>query len=164
MTETLSSVNLDAALSKGGAAAAGLTRLWESLWQQDHVPPALLELCRLNFARLYNDTAELGAAMPYLPTDAVTADRRQAVIEGKAHDSALFSEAEKAALFFAEYYWMDAQSITDEAADAVKAHFGEPGLVLLIEALGCIDARIRTARCLRDMAAFAPAMEATYVR
>jgi hypothetical protein len=47
---------------------------------------------------------------------------------------------------------MDAQSIGDEQADEVKAHFGEPGLVLLIEALGCIDGRIRTARCLRDIA------------
>jgi len=35
----------------------------------------------------------------------------------------------------------------------VRDALGEPGLVFLIEALGCLDGRIRTARCLRDLAA-----------
>lgn len=42
-------------------------------------------------------------------------------------------------------------------------HLGEPGLVFLIEALGCIDGRIRTARCLRDLRRFSPG-EAVHVR
>ena len=40
---------------------------------------------------------------------------------------------------------MDVQAITDAQAEAVKAHFGDAGLVLLIEALGQFDgvARLR---------------------
>ena len=56
-------------------------------------------------------------------------------------------------LLFCECYGLDPQSIADEVADQAKEHLGEPGLVFLIEALGCLDARIRTARCLRDLAA-----------
>ncbi len=52
--------------------------------------------------------------------------------------------------------------ITDEAADAVKAHYGDAGLVLLIEALGLIDGRIRAARCLRDLSTHASNKEAAH--
>ncbi|MGD9598223.1 MAG: hypothetical protein AB7G76_11615 [Steroidobacteraceae bacterium] len=45
-------------------------------------------------------------------------------------------------------YGQDPQAITDELAGAVKAHFGETGLVALIEALGVIDGRIRLAMML----------------
>ena len=38
---------------------------------------------------------------------------------------------------------MDAQALTDELADAVKAHFGDAGLVLLVEALGILDGMTR---------------------
>ncbi|MGO9804437.1 MAG: hypothetical protein ACLPTL_13495, partial [Steroidobacteraceae bacterium] len=73
------------------------------------------------------------------------------------------SAGEKALLLFAECYGLDPQSIPDELADEVKAFLGEPGLVFLIEALGCIDGRIRTARCLRDLARFAPAPQDAHV-
>ena len=68
-------------------------------------------------------------------------------------------------LLFTECYALDPQNIAEEVAQEAKDHLGEPGLVFLIEALGCLDARIRTARCLRDLAAFAPANGgATHVR
>jgi hypothetical protein len=162
MTQPLSSLSLDAALSPAGPAAGSFARLWASLWRQDYIPADLLELCRLSFARLHDDAVELASDNPHL-RDAVSAHRRQSVIAGEALDSPTFSEAEKAVLFFAEYYWTDPQSITDEAANAVKGHFGEAGLVLLIEALGCIDGRIRAARCLRDIAAHAQTGETAHV-
>ena len=163
MTDMPTSVTLDAHLTKAGPAAESFARLWVSLWQQDHVPAMTLELCRLTLARMHDDAAEIAAASPFLASNAISAARRQAVLAGEALDHPDFSEAEKAAMLFAEYYWMDAQSITDEAADAVKAHGGEAGLVLLIEALGCIHGRIRTARCLRDIAAHVPAKEVAHV-
>jgi hypothetical protein len=61
-------------------------------------------------------------------------------------------------------YGLDAQSITDELAASVSDHLGEAGLVFLIEALGCLDGRIRAARCLRDLSAAAAAPEGTHVR
>jgi len=77
------------------------------------------------------------------------------VLAGTAGSDPAFSAAERAVLEFTELFWMDAQSIDDAAAEAVAAHHGEAGLVLLIEALGLIDGRIRAARCLRDIAAMA---------
>jgi alkylhydroperoxidase family enzyme len=54
-----------------------------------------------------------------------------------------FSDAERACLAFTEVYAMDTQAITDELAAAVKLHVGDAGLVLLVEALGILDGRIR---------------------
>ena len=163
MTDIPTSVTLDAHLAKAGPAAESFARLWVNLWQQNHVPPATLELCRLTLARMHVDPAEIAATNPNLPSNAISDERRLAVLAGEALDHLAFSDAEKATMLFAEYYWMDPQSITDEAADAVKAHVGEAGLVLLIEALGCIDGRIRAARCLRDIAAHVSAKEVAYV-
>ena len=47
-----------------------------------------------------------------------------------------FSAAQKACLAFAEVYAMDPQAISDEQAEVVKVHYGDSGLVALIEALG----------------------------
>ena len=163
MTDIPTSVTLDAHLAKAGPAADTFARLWESLWRQQHVPAETLELCRLTLARMHADAAEIAAANPHLPADAISVERKLAVLAGEALEQPHFSDAEKAAMLFAEYYWMDPQSITDEAADAVKAHVGEAGLVLLIEALGCIDGRIRTARCLRDITAHVSAKEVAHV-
>jgi hypothetical protein len=38
---------------------------------------------------------------------------------------------------------MDAQALTDELAEAVKSHFGDAGLVMLVEALGILDGMTR---------------------
>jgi len=54
-----------------------------------------------------------------------------------------FSVAERACLAFTEVYAMDVQALTDEQADAVKTHFGDAGLVLLVEALGIFDGMTR---------------------
>jgi len=54
-----------------------------------------------------------------------------------------FSDAERACVAFTEVYAMDAQAISDEQAFSVKTHFGDAGLVHLIEALGVFDGAIR---------------------
>lgn len=146
----VTAISLDAHVGRGGPAAGSFARLWASLWDQDYVAPELLELCRLTFARLHADATEIGTDNPY--AKAGDLQRRAAVLAGAAFEDPAFSAADRAILLFAEYYWIDTQSITDEAADAVKQHVGEAGLVFLIEALGCIDGRMRAARCLRDLA------------
>lgn len=151
MAEMLTSITLDDHLAKAGPAAATFARLWGKLWQQPYIAADLLDLCRLTFARLHQDSAEQGVNNPR--AGSLTAQRRQTVLDGRAFDDPAFSAADRAVLMFAEYYWTDTQSIPDDAADDVKAYIGEAGLVFLIEALGCIDGRIRTARCLRDIAA-----------
>lgn len=157
----INSITLDEHLAQAGPAAESFARLWRSIWRQTRVSADQLELCRVLFARLHQDREEFAAVNANIDAGAVLPARRAAVAEGAASSDVL-SPADKAILEFAEYYWLDPQSITDDAADAVKAHVGEPGLVLLIEALGCIDGRIRAARCLRDLKAFA--RESAHVR
>lgn len=152
----LTSLNLDARLAPAGAAAETFARLSKSLWSQPYVPAELLELCRLTFARLHRDEAEIAAANPYLAAHVPSAARCSAVLAGKVAGNPQFPAAEQAVLLFAECFWLDAQSIGDEVADGVTAHLGEAGLVFLIEALGCLDGRMRVARCLRDLDSIPP--------
>jgi alkylhydroperoxidase family enzyme len=140
----IASDRLDALLAPGGAMARAFERAYASLWQQPHLPAAVLELCRLRLARLHGAAADLDAE----PRVAVDAAKRAAVIDGSYARDDRVSPAERAAIEFCEVYAMDAQAITDELASAVVAHFGEPGLVALIEALGFIDGRMRLARML----------------
>jgi hypothetical protein len=144
------SLDLDRALAPAGSAAAGFARLWQSLWVAPYLAPPLLELCRLTLARLHRDPAEVAAQNPHLGSDTVGAEQREAVLAGQAHRSAAFSADERAVLEFAESYGLDPQGIPDASAEAVRAALGDAGLVFLIEALGCLDGRMRTARCLRD--------------
>lgn len=150
------SLDLDLQLALAGAPAASFARLSARLWQQPYLSAELLELCRLTLARLHQDELEIAAINPHLAHGAPGAQRRAAVLAGATYQSPAFSPGEKAVLLFTECYALDAQSIADEVAQQAKDHLGEPGLVFLIEALGCLDARIRAARCLRGLAAFAP--------
>jgi hypothetical protein len=150
------SLELDLKLALAGEPAASFARLSGSLWQQPYVTAELLELCRLTLARLHRDEIEIAAVNPRVPHGQPAAARRAAVLAGATYRSPAFSPAEKAVLLFTECYALDAQSITDEVAQQAKDQLGEPGLVFLIEALGCLDARIRAARCLRDLAAGTP--------
>lgn len=158
------SLDLDRHLARAGSAAASFARLWQALWVQPYITPALLEMCRLTLARLHQDERELAAENPHVEPGTLTSERLRVVLAGGTSKSPLFSGAEKAVLAFTESYGLDPQSLPDELADAVKHHLGEPGLVFLIEALGCIDGRIRTARCLRDLARLAPGWESADVR
>ena len=151
------SLTLDRHLASAGSAAASFARLWESLWAQPYLSAELLEMCRLTLARLHQDESELRAVNPRLAPGTLSLPRRASLQAGEAFRSPLFSVDEKSVLLFCECYGLDPQSIADAVAEQVKTHLGEAGLVFLIEALGCIDGRIRTARCLRDLGAAAQA-------
>jgi hypothetical protein len=150
MTPAITSLTLDAQLAPAGGAAASFARLWQSLWAQPYLEAELLEMCRLTLARLHQDGVELAAGNSRVAAGAPAAARRELLLAGRT-DSAAFSPREQAVLAFAERYGLDPQSLTDELAAEVTRHLGEAGLVFLIEALGLLDARIRSARCLRDL-------------
>ena len=145
------SLTLDRHLAAAGGAAASFARLWEGVWVQPYVSAELLEMCRLTLARLHQNELELRTINPRLGAAALSPERRARLLAGEAFRSPLFSAAEKSVLLFCECYGLDPQSIADEVADQTKAYLGEAALVFLIEALGLIDGRIRTARCLRDL-------------
>lgn len=110
--------------------------LYASFWQQSHIDTQCLELCRLRLAQLHRCEPEwFGHACT------VSAAQREALANWPG--SELFSAAHRACLAFAEVYAMDAQAITDDQAEAVKSHYGDAGLVALIEALGVFDGMTR---------------------
>ena len=158
------SMDLDLHLAVAGGPAGSFARLSGSLWEQPYLTAELLEMCRLTLARLHRDELEIAAVNPRVPRGQPEPQRRTAVLASTTFRSPAFTAAEKAVLLFAECYALDPQSIADEVAQDAKDHLGEPGLVFLIEALGCLDARIRTARCLRDLATHAQSNGAAHVR
>jgi len=127
----------------GGEMARRYEALWQAVWRQGHVPPGVLELCRLRLAQLHGAARELDANPPPGAREGLDPKKIESLLHGSWTRDPRFSADERAALDFAEIYAQDPQAITDEFAAAVKIQFGEAGLVALIEALGMIDGRIR---------------------
>lgn len=133
-----SGTDRDAVIGELPGLARRFRLLHRSLWSQPHLPAELLELCRLRLAQLHRCNAEFARCEV-----ALTGEKRSVLARWEAGDH--FSAAERACLAFTEVYAMDAQALTDEHADAVKHHFGDAGLVTLVEALGVLDGTIRLA-------------------
>lgn len=145
------SMTLDGHLASVGPAAASFAEVWKMFWTQSSVPLAYFELARLTFARLHADAIEAELINPFIAADAVSAERRALVLAGKADASAAFTDIEKALMLYAEYFWLDVANIPAEARAPVRAALGESGHMIFCEALGLLDGRMRTARCLRDL-------------
>jgi hypothetical protein len=137
----VTSFTLDERLAPAGGIAALFAALSARFWDQPHLPPGLIELCRLALAVLHRAPAEQALSHP--AAFDLARSKVDAVLGETWRKSGALSAAEKSALDFTEYYFMDPQSIPDEVAAAFLAHFGENGLVCLVEALGFIDSRIR---------------------
>jgi hypothetical protein len=116
--------------------AACFDALYDSLWTQPHLPAVILELCRLRLAQLHRSDVEWERR----GVD-VAASKRDALHRWDSDPQ--FGAPERACLAFTEVYAMDAQAITDTLAQGVKEHFGDAGLVLLVEALGILDGMTR---------------------
>jgi alkylhydroperoxidase family enzyme len=137
----VTSFTLDECLAPAGGVAAMFAELSAQFWDQPHLPAGLIELCRLALAVSHRATAE--QALRHPAARDLAQSKIDAVLNETWRGSAALTPAEKSALDFTEYYFMDPQSIPDEIAAAFLAHFGESGLVCLVEGLGFIDSRIR---------------------
>ena len=126
----------DSTIGELAELAAPLSALYAALWTQRHVPADILELCRLRLAQLHQCGVELQRHEIDIPAEKP---------EYLAHwdTESIFSPAECACLAFTEVYAMDTQALTDQHAQAIKRHFGDAGLVLLVEALGILDGMTR---------------------
>ncbi|HEY2106945.1 MAG TPA: hypothetical protein VGH29_14205 [Candidatus Binataceae bacterium] len=139
----VTSASLIEKLTAAGDAAAPFDDLWRAIWNQPHVPAPILELCRLNLARLLRADAELALRMPL--AGKLSEDKIASLLREEWMKDARFSATERAVLNFTEWYHIDPQSIPDDVAGEVIARLGQSGFVALIEALGFIDGRIRVA-------------------
>lgn len=122
---------------------AAFRAVWAALETQRHLPTTILELARLRLAALHGAEREMALRSSWA-TD-LPEHKAGAVVAGTWHRQDDFAAEEKAVLAFTEIYAQDPEFITDELAAEVALHFGDAGLVCLVEALGFIDARIRLA-------------------
>ncbi len=130
------SKNREGVLGEIPALAKNFSNVYEQFWKLPQIPARTLELCRLRLAQLHGSQTEW--------------QRREVALDQAIYSklenwpqSSCFSEAEKSCLAFTEVYAMDVQAITDEQAESVKDHYGDAGLVALIEALGFLDGMTR---------------------
>ena len=149
MSPLFTSLTLGDAVARAKGPAVAFESMWQALWSQPRVPAPLLELCRLRLAQLHGATAELEVENAAVK---VTRTRRESVLRGRFATDGQFAPGEVAVLSLAEVYAQDPAAITDAMADEVKALYGEAGLIVLIEALGFIDGRIRMARLVNALA------------
>ena len=143
------SLTLGDAVARAQGPPTPVEAMWQALWSQPRVPPPLLELCRLRLAQLHGATTELEVENAAAK---VTRTRRESVLRGRVATDRQFAPGEVAVLSLAEVYAQDPAAITDAMADEVKAVYGEAGLIVLIEALGFIDGRMRMARLVNALA------------
>ncbi len=134
---------LKVALRPGGELALAYEAFCDAVWRQPYLPADVLELCRIRLAQLHGAIREMRLRHASA-VDHPTIDRRSAsLLTGTWLRDGILSEADLAALGFTELYAQGAGNISDESAEDVKRHFGDRGLVALVEALGVIDGRIR---------------------
>ena len=129
-------VDRESTLAAAPNFAEKFSALYGSFWSQTHIDSVTLELCRLRLAQLH------GSDVDWQREDVLVDVTKRENLAGWVNYSA-FSEAERACLGFTEIYAGDAQSISDEQAAAVKLHYGDAGLVALVEALGIFDGMTR---------------------
>lgn len=150
---TYSSATIDRPLAAGGSMLEAYDTVWKALWQQPYIPVATLEMCRLRLAQLHRADAELAPGASHAT---LSPRKRDALIAGNWVRDKQFSKAELAAIEFAEIYGQDPGAVDDGLADKIKEHYGDKGLVCLIEALGFIDGRIRLGMLFSQIESISP--------
>ncbi len=113
-------------------------------WTDSLLDPVVLELCRLRVAQLLRCESE--ERVRYAPAREAGLTEEQI---GRLRDwtsDPSFTDAQRAALAFAEQFVLDPHGVDDDCRDAVIDHVGLPGLVALCESLACFDGfcRFRT--------------------
>jgi alkylhydroperoxidase family enzyme len=111
-------------------------------WRDRLVDPVVLELCRLRVAQLlgcaseqevrYGPTEADGPGAPFV--DAVMVD---ALAQWPTAEP--FTDAQRAALAFAEQFVIDPQGIKGPIRDELRRHYELPEVVALTEALALFD-------------------------
>jgi alkylhydroperoxidase family enzyme len=111
------------------------------VWDPPVCDPVLLELVRLRLAQLHGCVEQQSVRYELPRSLGLTADRSAAVSRW-ATDPA-FSDAERAALGFAELFVIDAHAVSDADVDALRAHLTDAEIVGLCNALAVWDGSMR---------------------
>ena len=125
-------------------------------WRDRLVDPVVLELCRLRVAQLLGCTSELEvrylaaidggldeSLVDRLPRWPDGAESTEARSTEAGPGGATFTDAQRAALAFAEQFVIDPHGIRGPIRDTLRAHFDLPEVVALTEALALFDGFMR---------------------
>jgi AhpD family alkylhydroperoxidase len=113
-------------------------------WTHRLLDPVVLELCRLRVAQLLRCDAALESRTPEAVDAGLTEDDVAALADWC--NDARFSDAQRASLAVAEQFVLDPHGVSAQQRADVVTHFGDAGLVALVEALAIFDgfSRFRT--------------------
>jgi alkylhydroperoxidase family enzyme len=106
-------------------------------WEQGLVDALVLELCRLRVAQLLGCESELG--IRYAPALVAGLTEEQVADLAQWPTSSSFTDAQRAALAFAEQFVIDPHGIAGPVRDTLRAHYSLPEIVALTEALALFD-------------------------
>lgn len=106
-------------------------------WRDRLVDPVVLDLCRLRVAQLLGCAAELAVRTPEAVAAGLTEEQAQRLAEWPTADC--FTDAQRAALAFAEQFVLDPHGIAGAIRDELHAHFPLSVVVALTEALALFD-------------------------
>ncbi len=114
-----------------------LRDFYSLFWTKALLDPVLLELCRLRVAQLLGTESEL--RIRYRTALDAGVDETLVAALPSWPTSPAFTEAQRAALTFAEQWVVDPHGIDSALRDQVADHVGIPGLVALCEALALFE-------------------------
>ena len=116
-------------------------------WRRPLVDPVVLELCRLRVAQLLRCDADVAVRYASAVASGLTDEHVRRLPEWPT--APVFTEAQRAALAFAEQFVLDPHRVDDSMRNALAAHFSSKEVVALTEALAIFDGftRFRNALC-----------------
>jgi alkylhydroperoxidase family enzyme len=132
---------LDRAFGLRPVAYARFRELYGGLWDPSVLDPRVLELCRLRIGTILGSDAERAIRFADGTASGVTEDDVAALPRWPT--AAGFTDAERAAIAFAEQYVMDPHELTDDHFAALHAHYDEPAIATLSLAVAMFDALTR---------------------
>lgn len=117
-------------------------------WQRRLVDPVVLELCRLRVAQLLGCESEQAVRHRVALDAGLTEQHVERLSDWPT--AAGFTEAQRAALAFAEQFVIDSHGIDQAMRDGLEEHFTLPEVVALTEALVVFDGFTRFRLLLTD--------------
>jgi AhpD family alkylhydroperoxidase len=106
-------------------------------WRDRLVDPVVLDLCRLRVAQVLGCRAELARRTAEAVAAGLTEEQAARVADWPSAEC--FTDAQRAALAFAEQFVIDPHGIAGPIRDDLREHYPLPEVVALTEALALFD-------------------------
>lgn len=129
----------------------------KSLWTNDHIRPAIVEMVRLRNARTVNCVFCKSVRYDVAKADGLSEDKVDDIADG--WENSKLSDVEKAALAFADIYLFNPAGATPELKARLDKHFNTEQLASLAVGLAAFNASSRCAVSLGGMPESLPVSE-----